>query len=171
MRRPTFRHVAAAAGALALVLAAAGCDSGANLRGPGLGAATNSPSESASPSESESESEPSPDASSPEQTSEETENEGGSGSGGSESGGSGVDACYDGTCEITAVEGTEIPLDPGLGLGLDAIYIADVGGDLVTVAQDFGYVQTGPGGTGTLNGLSFEVLDIAGNEVTLRLYP
>lgn len=83
-------------------------------------------------------------------------------------GGTGIDACYDGVCEVTLEGPATIPVDPALAPGLEEIYVSSVSGGSVTISHAYGYVYGSGNSTTTINGLTVEVVDIEGSTVTLK---
>lgn len=83
--------------------------------------------------------------------------------------GSDVAACFDGTCEVEVTESTTIAFDEQFGIS--ELVVESITADSVTITDPFGWMQTGVGGTGTINGISFEILAIDGQSAIFRFFP
>jgi hypothetical protein len=87
--------------------------------------------------------------------------------------GSGVRACFDGTCEIAVSKPTNIPVDSRFGISKlsitritpDSVSMTATGPGISMAAQ------TGPGGICSLNGLTVRVKAIAHGTAVLVLSP
>ncbi|WP_020573275.1 hypothetical protein [Actinopolymorpha alba] len=82
--------------------------------------------------------------------------------------GSGVGACYDGNCTVTITKSpTEIPLDPGLGLGIDSVAVHVSSGG-VTIESEYLAVGGSEGTRGRINGLGYTIISVGDGTCVLQ---